>query len=218
MAAADAKGLKQMKLSFAPRVDGPIKKQKRKKTKRNFPGPPTEWHTPPPSNAIRDDTKVYKVKQPWATQLVKGLKKVENRTKNIPPGWIMVATSQSLPTKSMLDDCKRRLRSAYPGQADQIIALEFPPEPQSEHWCRGHIIGMIHVARCDTTSDSPWYNPGSCGWIIDDAWEFADPVPLNEADTSSGGFQTSVKLRSRPQYKKLVRAQLEALGKDSRPR
>lgn len=217
VAAADAKGLKQTKLLFAPahaRVDVPIKKQTRKKTRCKFPGPPTGWHTPPPLRVIQYETKIYKVKQPWATVLVKDLKNVENRPNPISKtGWLLVAVSQSFPTKEMLADRDARLRRAFPGQADQMIALA-----HREPLRRGCIIGMVHVARCSATSDSPWFNPGSCAWIIDDAWEFADPVPLDEADTSSGGFQTSVKLSSRPQYLKAVRSQLAALGKESRPR
>ena len=73
------------------------------------------------------------------------------------------------------------------------------------------ILGMVHVTACVHKKNAPWssvwHNNGDIGWYISRFWTLRHPITLDPIDCSSGGFQTSVRLNSRPGYReKLIAA------------
>ena len=151
--------------------------------------------------AVRSpDTRVriVKVKQPWATALVRGIKDCENRTWYLPDAemsWVLVAASKSKPTKAMLTDLYARVarHGGSKAQATQLVA-------EAPRWPRGMIVGAVRLRGCfreDALPHStPWHNPPDFGWVVDRAVDFASPALLDAND----GMQTQVKLVHRPQY------------------
>lgn len=63
------------------------------------------------------------------------------------------------------------------------------------------------VCRAWLPIKSVWYNPPDWGWVVDDAFAFHDPIPLDYSDK----FQTSVRLSERPSYLELIAAEIAKL-------
>ena len=168
------------------------------------------WHEPPSVDVVAPDTKIIKVKQPWATALVTGRKDVENRTWPITsdcgpdsPVWFLVASSKAKPTKALMQDYERRLALQYPHGRPYV---EVPSDFEY-----GEIIGIVRLKGCYPSWPSVWYNAPDIAWVIDDAWEFNEPIPMHPED----GMQTQGSLasgeRARFGYLELVRAQIAML-------
>ena len=161
-------------------------------------------------DVIGSRTKIVKVKQPWADALVTGRKDVENRTWPIVPGcgentpmWFLVASSKSKPTAAMMADYRRRLALTDPdGRLFEDNTGEFS---------YGDILGLVLLKGCYKSWNSPWYNSPDLAWVVQAAWEFRTPIPLDPND----GFQTQASLgegdRARFQYVERVRAEIARL-------
>jgi len=157
---------------------------------------------PPSPNVLTDsDVRLVKVKQPWAEALVTGQKNVENRRWFLNPttgfpAWVLVVASKSSPTEAYMKDYAARLTS----QAGPGATGPGPLMKTKKEFLRGKIVGMIRVAGCYPQEKMPiqsvWYNPPDIGWVVDEAWSFADPIDLDPNDK----FQTQVSLRQRQQY------------------
>lgn len=159
--------------------------------------------TPPSPNVLLQyDVRLLKVKQPWAEALVTGQKNVENRTWKLTPStgfptWVIVVSSKSIPTRKHMEDYTARLTvQAGPGATGPG-----GPTLRKHEFVLGKIVGMIHVIGCYSEDQMPntsvWYNNSpDMGWVVDDAWEFQEPIELDVDDK----FQTQVSLREREQY------------------
>ena len=164
------------------------------------------WHEPPSIDVLDGDVRIVKVKQPWANELVRGRKDVENRTwcLGVPyPAWILVASSAARPTSAMMADRDSRL--AAQGVPEYFRAMDADPG----EYTYGAIIGMIRLKGCYDVPPTPsvWYNPPDKAWVVDDAWEFDEPIPLDPDD----GMQTQAALAIRPQYRAAVEEQMGRL-------
>ena len=177
---------------------------------------PPRVANPPPASVLDGDVRIVKVRQPWATFLVKGIKTVENRSwclhpATALPAWVLVASSKSRPTKAMMADLRSRLRRCMPG--GHSLALRFDTDPDDYDY--GAILGLVKLDRCYTPSSQPasdaptsvWYNRGDVAWILSDAWEFRDPIRLSADDK----MQTQARLASRPQYLPRLREEIDKL-------
>jgi hypothetical protein len=135
-----------------------------------------------------DRVKVIKVKQPWALHLVRGIKDCENRSWKL-SGWVAIASSKSQPSKKLLDQL-HACTSQVPGYQ------EVPPSEYKYQY----ILGLLKV-RCFEPDKLPqptiWHIPPNNAWMVEEAWEFKEPIPLRTDDK----FQTSVRLGKRPLYK-----------------
>jgi len=142
-------------------------------------------------SAELDRVKVIKVKQPWALHLVRGIKDCENRSWRIESGWIAIASSKAPPTKKLLAELRGRTR-LVPGYAEI---------PMSAYHYQ-HILGLVKVKCCEPGKHraTVWHNPPDYAWMVLDAWEFNEPIPLADDDK----FQTLVGLNKRPLYKKEI--------------
>jgi len=159
---------------------------------------------------LGDSTKILKVRQPWAAHLVKGIKDVENRSWRPPAGtayptWVLIASSMSKPTSADMLDLKKRL--AKVGNWMDIYY-----QAEEDMYDYGAIIGAIELVGCaePNTSKSVWYNRGDFGWIVGNAVEFIEPIPLRDTSFTNGvdPFQTSALLGSRPMYRERVLNQM----------
>lgn len=176
-------------------------------------GPTT---APPPTltlsvDVIGPDTKIIKVKQPWADALVTGKKDVENRTWPITsncgadsPVWFLVASSKAMPTKALMQEYERRLAVQYPyGRPYVDVPSDF---------AYGKIIGIVRLKGCYASWPSIWYNPPDLAWVVDEAWEFEEPIPMHPDD----GMQTQGSLGSGTRalfgYVDSVRAEIAKLA------
>ena len=161
-------------------------------------------------DVVGSKTKIVKVRQPWAHALVTGRKDVENRTWPIVSGcgpdtpvWFLVASSKSKPTAAMMADYRRRLALTDPdGRLFKDNTGEFS---------YGHILGLVLLKGCYTHWESPWYNSPDLAWVVQAAWEFSTPIPLDPGDK----FQTQASVgegdRARFGYLERVRAEIARL-------
>lgn len=161
-------------------------------------------------DVVGPETKIVKVKQPWADALVTGKKDVENRTWPITsdcgpdsPTWFLVASSKPKPTKRLMQDYERRLELQYPhGRPHVDVPSDF---------AYGAIIGLVRLKGCYPSWPSVWYNPPDLAWVVDEAWEFEEPIQMHLQD----GMQTQGSLgsgdRARFGYVESVRAQIAKL-------
>ena len=161
-------------------------------------------------DVVGPETKIVKVKQPWADALVTGKKDVENRTWPITsdcgpdsPTWFLVASSKPKPTKMLMQDYERRLELQYPHGRPHV-------DVQSD-FAYGAIIGLVRLKGCYPSWPSVWYNPPDLAWVVDEAWEFEEPIQMHLQD----GMQTQGSLgsgdRARFGYVESVRAQIAKL-------
>jgi len=168
------------------------------------------WREPPSPSAFGPETKIIKVKAPWSDALVTGKKDVENRTWPITAGcgpdspvWFVVASSKARPTKALMDDYERRLKLQYPHGR--------PYAENPNDYVYGQIIGVVKLKGCYPSWPSVWYNAPDVAWVVDDAWEFDTPIPMNDTD----GMQTQGSLgagdRARFGYVEKVRAEVAKL-------
>lgn len=141
-------------------------------------------------SAELDRVKVIKVKQPWALHLVRGIKDCENRSWRA-SGWIAVASSKAIPSKKLLRELAMRT-CHVPGYREV---------PMSEYKYQ-HILGLIRVECCESNNHraTVWHNPPDYAWMVQEAWEFKEPIALASDDK----FQTSVRLVKRPLYKEQI--------------
>ncbi len=158
------------------------------------------WRAPPSVDVLNDDVHILKVRQPWATMLVKGIKDVENRTWTLTPTkvfpkWVLVASSKSKPTTDTMNDLRNRLLRCQP--RGHTLALAYDTDP--DKYVYGSILGMVKIGGSypeGPPQQSVWYNQGDVAWHIIDAWEFETPIPLDCED----GMQTQASLKIRRQY------------------
>jgi hypothetical protein len=172
------------------------------------------WHEPPSPSIFNAATPIWKVRQPWADALVTGKKDVENRTKPITkecgpdsPVWFVVASSLSRPSKAVMADYERRLKLQYPWGR--------PYEEDPDDYPYSHMVGIVKIKACSTSSSSIWYNQGDIGWIVEDAWEFVDSIPLHPEDKmqtqASLGLDNNKTKRSAFGYVEKVREEVAKL-------
>jgi len=165
---------------------------------------------PPSLDVVGPNTKIIKIQQPWADALVTGKKDVENRTWPLTPKcgpdspvWFVVASSKAKPTRSLMDDYERRLSLQYPHGRPYI------DDPTD--FAYGAIIGLVRLKGCYPSWDSVWYNSPDVAWVVEQAWEFDEPIEMHPND----GMQTQGSLgdghRARFGYLEKVRAQIAAL-------
>lgn len=158
----------------------------------------------PPTLEDLEDSPCVKVRQPFADLLVSGAKDCENRTWCLSsyPGWVLIVSSKSVPTKSMMADANDRLRATSHKEYSDDARGKF---------VLGHILGVVYVEGCYLTLPwkTVWHNPPDIAWMVTDAWRFEKPIPLREDD----GFQTQVFFRNRQvQYSDAVKAELAKLN------
>ena len=172
-------------------------------------------HVPPSKDVLNDNTRLLKVKQPWADALVRGLKDCENRTKPLAMGedpvWVLVVSSMSDPTKKEMQELHKKLEAAKLGAARAFHKIE-----ERKEYTKGHIVGMIKVVGCYRERQLPWptawHNPPDWAWMIADAWMFDEPLKLDDDDH----FQTQVRLGQRKQYIGPLHAQVDLLQEGPR--
>ena len=179
-------------------------------TNPNDPNDPNDPNNTLSVDTVGPDTKIIKVKQPWADALVTGKKDVENRSWPISstcgpdsPVWFLVASSKSKPTKALMEDYERRMALQYPhGRPYFDVPSDF---------AYGAIIGIVRLKGCYPSWPSVWYNAPDVAWVVDAAFEFEDPIPMHPED----GMQTQGSLgfgeRARFGYVSLVRDQIAKL-------
>lgn len=156
---------------------------------------------------LSDATLILKVKEPYATALVEGLKDCENRSWTLEtrqrktPTWVVIASSQrgcDQEHAARVQDCQARLDECESSRTADQLALNY-----------GHILGLVRVDRCvnpfqpdgsQTPKQSAWHNPGSWAWMIGDAIKLRTPIPLILPDCSIDPFQTKVTLGKRVPY------------------
>lgn len=172
---------------------------------------PKGWHKPPNVNVLEGKVVLLKVKQPWATHLVTGLKDCENRSwclKVDYPAWVVIVASRSKPERASLQDCVKRLKADHhPFGANRVGG--------PDEYDTGKMVGMVHILGCYASGSLPWqtvwHNKPDNAWMISDAWEFDDPIPLHKDDK----FQTKVNLSSTETngygYKDLITTQINKL-------
>lgn len=166
--------------------------------------------TPPDARCLFDrDTRLLKVRNPWAVMLVKGIKDVDNRTWDLKPeggfpAWVLVVSSKSNPTREMMADLRDRLESEVPSNT---MVLTYDMDPKEYKY--GYILGVIKLDGCydKPPTLSVWHNPPDRAWCVSDAWEFEDPIPLDDDDP----FQTQVALAKRPQYHARIEEEIAKL-------
>ena len=163
---------------------------------------------PPSADVVNATTKIIKVKQPWASALVTGKKDVENRTWPITkdcgpdsPLWFLVASSKAKPTQALMQDYKRRLTLQH-SQA----RIEDPSE-----FAYGAILGIVRLKGCYASWPSVWYNSPDIAWVVDEAWEFYEPVPMHADDKMQTQGTLATGERARFGYEALVQAQIAKL-------
>jgi len=168
---------------------------------------PTGFRNPPPPSVLDADVRILKVKQPWAGALVAGKKDVENRSWALTPStgfsaWVIVASSKWKPTRADLDEYQARLRRQYPYGYPQVGMDDFE---------LGSIVGIVKVKGCYPSGALPWpsvwHNSGDVAWVLEDAWEFQQPVVLAADDL----MQTQAGLATRPQYRARIEEEIAKL-------
>jgi hypothetical protein len=77
------------------------------------------------------------------------------------------------------------------------------------------MVGIVKIKECSTSSSSIWYNQGDIGWVVEDAWEFVDSIPLHPEDKmqtqASLGLDNNKTKRSAFGYVEKVRAEVAKL-------
>ncbi len=101
--------------------------------------------------------------QPWATIIVHGPKRIENR-RWAPPIWLM----------------KKRI-AIHAGQKFDIktwseLAKHIPPEFRSKDVPRGAILGTAILDSVVAESLDMWFS-GPFGWVLKDIVAFPEPIP-----------------------------------------
>jgi hypothetical protein len=172
---------------------------------------PTVGRTPPSPYVVGPETKIIKVKQPWAHALVAGEKDVENRKWPLTPGcgpgtpaWFLVCSSKSHPTRALMKDYYGRIILQNHGGVPTFIDAH-------SDFIYGKIIGLVKLRGCYSSWDSVWYNHPDTAWVVEEAWEFKNAVDMNAED----GMQTQGTLgkgnRARFGYLDKVRAEISRL-------
>lgn len=172
------------------------------------------WHEPPSPDVFNAATPIWKVRQPWSDALVTGKKDVENRTKPITkecgpdsPVWFVVASSLSRPSKAVMADYERRLKLQYPWGR--------PYEEDPDDYNYGSMIGIVKLKGCYPSWPSVWYNAPDVAWVVEEAWEFDTPIPMNPNDgmqtQASLGLDNNKTKRSAFGYVEKVRAEVAKL-------
>ena len=162
----------------------------------------------PNISILDDDIRIVKVREPWASALVRGQKNIENRSWHLKsqfPTWVLVASSKSKPTNVMYSDYCNRLKLQHPDQDNQFRI-------DVETFQYGKILGLIRVVGCYSSNtplpvESIWHNPADVAWVVDCAYSFSDPVLLDDDD----GMQLQARLEIRPQYRKRIEEELRKL-------
>lgn len=170
----------------------------------------------PPPHVLDENMLVLKVRQPFASALM-GIKDVENRDFALPANssrWVVIASSKIRPTAQWLAEFRARIRSDFRlGHPD--MGLPYGVSQGYPHWTDQidyniyqHILGIVHITSCALKPNAPWpsvwHNQGEIGWYISRYWALDNPIPLDPSD----GFQTSVRLDRRPQYRAALKAAL----------
>lgn len=143
--------------------------------------------------------RVLNVRQPWATALVRHVKDVENRPRELPADglWVAVLASAHVPTAREMDELHTRMAaSGHPRDALPTDRRAFPTQ---------RVVGVVRFRRPDDGgSDSAWYlGPPHHAWVVDHA--HALEVPF-------GPVQGSLALRRLSNFPEPLRGALrEAL-------
>lgn len=99
--------------------------------------------------------KALSIRQPWASLIVDGPKRIENRTwKTSRRGWILVHASLSCELEDWLTWCDF---------AESRGLLQINDHPKDLP--RGGIIGAMRIDDCVETETSPWFT-GPHGFLI----------------------------------------------------
>lgn len=102
--------------------------------------------------------KALSIRQPWASLIIDGPKRIENRTwKTTRRGWVLVHASLTDDHWNAFQFCQMRSLLHTPTVAD--ILRSSPPKPQSG------IIGAMRIDDCVETETSPWFT-GPWGFVI----------------------------------------------------
>jgi hypothetical protein len=166
---------------------------------------------------LTKDTRLLKVKQPWADALVSGQKNVENRSWFLKPStgfptWLVIVASEAKPSAALMADYNRRMDELYPfGRLTSGTARD--------EYALGAAVGVIELLGCyaaddadmsDEARNSVWYNAGDVAWHIGRAFEFVEPFQLNAEDK----FQTQAILdtsRYKDEYVSKLQTEFEKL-------
>lgn len=117
------------------------------------------------------DFRVLTVRQPWASAIVLGPKRVENRSWHIRPGWVAIHAGASM---DRLDP-----------ESWEAIADLWPEMPPRAELPLGKVIGAAHFTGSVAYADRPWdWLDQREDWSVEDAvlnlidCVFALPEPL----------------------------------------
>lgn len=105
--------------------------------------------------------KALTIKQPWASLIMSGAKKIENRS------WAPPAT---------LIDQRLVIHAGLAWDSDVELADDFDGGFTEQSSPRGVALGTVRVVAVVTESDDPYFF-GPFGWILEDPQPFDAPVP-----------------------------------------
>ena len=161
---------------------------------------------PPHPSVVDSNTKIIKIKQPWASAIVEGEKDVENRKWRLSPEcgpgtpmWFVVASSKSKPTRSLMEDYKSRL------------GLDSTTLIDNSQFKFGAMIGVVKLRGCYNSWPSVWYNADDIAWVIEQAWEFETPIEMDEYDKMQTQGSLGADARAKFGYVEKVRDEIVKL-------
>ena len=118
--------------------------------------------------------KALTVKQPWASLIIKGVKDVENRTWKIAdvPAKVLIHAGTSLDTKAVEFLDQDLTEQGF--EASNAIVMGTMPE--YKELPRSAVLGYVTFKQCMENYPSVWAFPDSYHWVIDEVYEFDQPV------------------------------------------
>lgn len=106
--------------------------------------------------------KALSIRQPWASLIVDGPKRIENRTwKTTRRGWVLVHAGQVNDDWNAFHFCQRTTAAA----GISLLASSTVQDILRSSPARGGIIGAMRIDDCVETETSPWFT-GPWGFVI----------------------------------------------------
>lgn len=114
------------------------------------------------------------VRQPWASAIAYGPKRIENRTWPLPSSagpWLALHAGKRRPTRAEQEELWPDLRQHWPAVPD-ASALPL-----------GALLGLVRVEACPALEDAPHLtaDPWACGpvcWLIAEVITLDTPIPM----------------------------------------
>lgn len=110
--------------------------------------------------------KALTIKQPYASLIISGVKKVENRTWNTKfRGWIIIHAAQSTMPLDATDEQWLSLKRA---------GLQADYYTYNNH--KSQIVGVAYIKSVDEQMKTEWDVEGQCHWRISKIYKFRKPI------------------------------------------